>query len=204
MSQVAGINYLHNIGIIHRDIKPDNVLIDWRRNLRITDLGLAFISERREPLDPEQKYAYLSLGTQGYMAPEVQAASPVAYLNNHAADPQERQQEKAIYGPKADYYSLGMLLYELATLRESSVGCLSVSGNIALTVILDIGFSGRRDEGLPIRTYAGQEKGIASRILQLSGSTRDRRGQSRSALRSMSRLNHSIRYSTNLSAASYH
>ncbi|RXW16912.1 hypothetical protein EST38_g8942 [Candolleomyces aberdarensis] len=117
----AGINYLHSIGIIHRDIKPDNVLIDWRRNLRIADLGLAFVSERREPLDPEEKYAYLFLGTLGYMAPEVQRASPLAYLKNHAADPQERQQEKAIYGLKADYYSLGVLLYELATLKESSI-----------------------------------------------------------------------------------
>ncbi|KAJ2925306.1 hypothetical protein H1R20_g11734, partial [Candolleomyces eurysporus] len=117
----AGINYLHSIGVIHRDIKPDNVLIDWRRNLRIADLGLAFVSERREPLDPEEKYAYLFLGTLGYMAPEVQRANPVAYLKNHAADPQERQQEKAIYGLKADYYSLGVLLYELATLQESSI-----------------------------------------------------------------------------------
>ncbi|KAJ2914953.1 hypothetical protein MD484_g5444, partial [Candolleomyces efflorescens] len=123
---VAGINYLHSIGIIHRDIKPDNVLIDWRCNLRITDLGLAFISEQHKPLDPEQKYAYLSVGTRGYMAPEVRAASPVAYLNNHAADPQERLQEKAIYGSRVDYYSLGVLLYELATLKESSIFRLGV------------------------------------------------------------------------------
>ena len=108
--------------------------------MRITDLGLAFILERRESLDPDEKYAYLSLGTPGYMAPEVQRASPVAYLKNHAADPQERQREKAIYGSKADYYSLGMLLYELATLQESSVRCPSTAENIVLTVILDPDF----------------------------------------------------------------
>jgi len=75
----SGLAYLHSQKIIHRDIKPDNVLIGENEHLMITDFGISLRmrstlrrnSERREPSSG-------SAGTLGYMAPELFSTSPSA------------------------------------------------------------------------------------------------------------------------------
>ncbi|KAG1764527.1 kinase-like domain-containing protein [Suillus occidentalis] len=46
-----GINALHELGIIHRDIKAENILIDVRENVRIADFGLSHLAADARPLD---------------------------------------------------------------------------------------------------------------------------------------------------------
>ena len=65
---VAGLCYMHRADIIHRDIKPPNVLIDDEGNLRITDFGLSLVLLPDEVL-------YDRTGTKPYMAPELHLAS---------------------------------------------------------------------------------------------------------------------------------
>lgn len=60
---VSGLEYLHNNGVIHRDIRPENVLIDARGYCKITDFGLARVWQ---PLNSSD-----TSGTPGYAAPEV-------------------------------------------------------------------------------------------------------------------------------------
>ena len=43
---VCGLAYMHSVGIIHRDIKPPNLLLDEEGHLRITDLGSPQLSAR--------------------------------------------------------------------------------------------------------------------------------------------------------------
>ncbi|XP_069917239.1 ribosomal protein S6 kinase-related protein isoform X2 [Oryctolagus cuniculus] len=80
--------YLHDLGIIHRDVKMENILLDERGHLKLTDFGLS----RRLP---QGARAYTICGTLQYMAPEVLSGGPY----NHAAD----------------WWSLGVLLFSLAT-----------------------------------------------------------------------------------------
>ncbi|NP_001391751.1 ribosomal protein S6 kinase-related protein isoform 7 [Mus musculus] len=80
--------YLHDLGIIHRDVKMENILLDERGHLKVTDFGLSrHLSQGAR--------AYTICGTLQYMAPEVLSGGP--------------------YNHTADWWSLGVLLFSLAT-----------------------------------------------------------------------------------------
>jgi tRNA A-37 threonylcarbamoyl transferase component Bud32 len=89
------IHFAHQRGTLHRDLKPQNVLIDADDRPRITDFGLA----KRIEADSGLTRTGDVLGSPSYMPPE-QAASQSAEI-----------------GPHSDVYSLGAILYELLTVR---------------------------------------------------------------------------------------
>ncbi|XP_058116578.1 G protein-coupled receptor kinase 2 [Anopheles ziemanni] len=83
---VCGLEHLHQQGIVYRDCKPENILLDDHGHVRISDLGLAVEI-------PEGEMVRGRVGTVGYMAPEV--------IDN----------EKYAFSP--DWFSFGCLLYEM-------------------------------------------------------------------------------------------
>lgn len=85
------VEYAHRQGILHRDLKPQNVLVDKSGRLRITDFGLS----KRMDSGSDLTASGAVLGTPGYMAPE------------QAAGNQE------MIGPGTDVYGLGAILYEM-------------------------------------------------------------------------------------------
>jgi WD40 repeat protein len=85
--------YAHDLNIIHRDVKPQNIMLDEQGRPRILDFGLA----KRIDEDATMTTEGSLLGTPAYMAPE-----------------QARGEVKSV-GPHSDQYSLGVVLYELLT-----------------------------------------------------------------------------------------
>lgn len=70
----AGLAAVHHAGLVHRDFKPDNVLVDATGRARVADFGLARIDDNETP--PMTKSGVM-MGTPGYMAPEQQFGSGV-------------------------------------------------------------------------------------------------------------------------------
>ena len=89
------LEHAHQQGVLHRDVKPSNLMVDARGHLWITDFGLARFQHSDSSLTAPGDL----LGTLRYMSPE-QASADHASVDR-----------------RSDVYSLGATLYELATLR---------------------------------------------------------------------------------------
>jgi serine/threonine protein kinase len=85
--------------IMHRDIKPDNILIDENYNLKIADFGLARKFEERMTG---------GLGTPHYRAPEIRISN--AIREGNVVSEADAMKE---YNAKCDVWSAGLILYEM-------------------------------------------------------------------------------------------
>ncbi|XP_039227183.1 G protein-coupled receptor kinase 1 isoform X3 [Drosophila yakuba] len=83
---IMGLEHMHKRCIVYRDLKPANILLDENGHIRISDLGLACDFSKKKP--------HASVGTHGYMAPEVLSKG-------------------TSYDSCADWFSLGCMLYKL-------------------------------------------------------------------------------------------
>jgi eukaryotic-like serine/threonine-protein kinase len=84
----SALHHAHGAGVVHRDVKPANVMVDWARGtLKLADFGLARLA------DAERTRTGLVLGSPAYMAPEQLAGETAT--------------------PASDLYALGVVLFQL-------------------------------------------------------------------------------------------
>jgi serine/threonine-protein kinase len=86
---LAALRVAHRQGVVHRDIKPHNVLVDSEGRIKVTDFGIA----RSGPSQMTEEGSII--GTAQYLSPEQAQGAPVT--------------------PSSDLYSVGIVLYELLT-----------------------------------------------------------------------------------------
>lgn len=112
------LQFAHEEGVVHRDIKPDNILLDKRGRVKIADFGLAKLMKADGEDDENLTGTHQVMGTLKYMAPEQMATSRNV---DH----------------RADIYSLGVIFYELLT-GDLPVGWFAPpSKKVAIDVRLD-------------------------------------------------------------------
>src|SRR5882672_5890831 len=98
----AGLAQAHEAGIIHRDVKPANLMVDQQGRLKILDFGIARVAEGHKTQGGPLTQVNMMIGTPGYMSPE--------------------QIEGGEVDHRSDIFAVGAVCYELLSYDEAFSG----------------------------------------------------------------------------------
>jgi tRNA A-37 threonylcarbamoyl transferase component Bud32 len=98
----SGLAHAHEAGVIHRDVKPANLMVDPQGRLKVVDFGIARVAESLTRVGVQVTQLNMQVGTPGYMSPE--------------------QIEGADIDARSDIFAVGAVAYELFTGHEAFSG----------------------------------------------------------------------------------
>jgi len=111
---LEALDFAHDAGVIHRDIKPANVMLDSQGRTKLTDFGVARVTDA-DRTNAERTQAGTMVGTPAYMSPE--------QVQGHKVD------------RRTDIFSAGIILYQFLTGQKPFVG--EGAWTVAKKIILD-------------------------------------------------------------------
>lgn len=110
---LCGLKYIHSANVLHRDLKPGNLLVNADCELKICDFGLA----RGFSIDPEENAGYMTeyVATRWYRAPEIMLSFQ-SYTKASRSNPTPHNAyflANHVFRPPVDVWSVGCILAEL-------------------------------------------------------------------------------------------